>query len=555
MAAASVDGLVTLATVVCADEAATRRLAEDIAAILAPGDVVALEGDLGAGKTTVARALIRALGEDDRLEVPSPTFTLVQTYDLPRFALAHFDLYRAGGPDELEEIGFDEAIRTGVALVEWPDRAEEMLPRNALHLHLEQGEEADARHVRLMADASAGAAGWRPRIERTLAIRAFLARAGWSEARRRPIPGDASRRSYERLARGGAVREPDPDAGGDTPGGAPSGAPANAITPVVAILMNHPPEADDAAGRARVEARAAAKITENADAFVAVDLALAERGVSVPAIFARDVAQGLVLLEDLGAEFCVAGDPPAPIPERYGVAVDLLAELHAGPMPDRIPDGDGGLRAVWAYDRGNYAAEVTVFLDWGFEDYAGRPPNEVERASFLAAWAPLFTELLTGPVAWCLRDYHSPNLLWLAERTGTRRIGVLDFQDLIMGSPAYDVVSLAQDARVTVPRALEADLIARYIAARAASPDFDAAGFRRAYAILAAERNTRLLGQFVRLDRRDGRPHYRRHIPRLRDYLARVIDEPVLADLKAWFGIHVPDVFDGTTTRNGSTRP
>ena len=540
MAAAPADGLVTLATVVCDDETATRRLAGDIAAILGPGDVIALEGDLGAGKTTFARALIRMLAEDDRLEVPSPTFTLVQTYDLPRFTLAHFDLYRAGGPDELEEIGFDEAIRTGIALVEWPDRAEELLPSNALHLHLEQGAGADAREVRLMADASAGAAGWRARIERTLAIRAFLADAGWPEARRRPIPGDASRRSYERIARAAAAQEAGVDGSGDTP----SPGLSEAGSPAIAILMNHPPEADDAAGRARVEARAAAKITENADAFVAVDLALAERGVSVPAIFARDVAQGLVLLEDLGSEFCIAGDPPTPIPERYGVAVDLLAELHAGPMPDFIPDGEGGLRHVWAYDRGNYAAEVTVFLDWGFEDYAGRPASEAERASFLAAWEPLFAELLAGPIAWCLRDYHSPNLLWLAERTGTHRIGVLDFQDLIMGSPAYDVVSLAQDARVTVPRALETDLIARYSAARATSPDFDAAGFRRAYAILAAERNTRLLGQFVRLDRRDSRPHYRRHIPRLRDYLARVVDAPVLADLKAWFMTHAPGVFD-----------
>ena len=514
-----------LAVLDLADEAATARLAEDLAAILTAGDVVALEGDLGAGKTTFARALIRAAADDPLLEVPSPTFTLVQSYDLPRFALAHFDLYRASGPDELEEIGFDEAIRTGVALIEWPDRAEDLLPSNALHMHIEQGGTPDSRRVSLAGDAAV----WAGRIGRTLEIRRFLDAAGWQGAARRPFPGDASRRSYERITRQVADRA---DAEGEAPG--------TTEAPYRAILMNHLPEADDAAGRARVAARAAAKIAESVDAFVAVDLVLAGRGVSVPALYARDVAAGLVLLEDLGSSFCVAGDPAAPIPDRYAVAVDLLAELHAGPMPDVIPDGEGGTRTVWRYDRDNYRAEVGIFLDWGFAEYAGRAPEEAERQGFFDVWAPLFAELLAGPAAWCLRDYHSPNLLWLDDRAGTRRIGALDFQDLIMGSPAYDVASLAQDARVTVPADLERALVDRYVAARATEPAFDAAAFRRAYAIVVAERNTRLLGQFVRLDRRDGLPQYRRHIPRLKAYLARVLDEPVLAGLKRWYVEHAP---------------
>ena len=209
-----------------ADEAATEMLAEDLAAILRVGDVVALVGDLGAGKSTLARALLRAIADDAELEVPSPTFTLVQTYDL-RLPLAHFDLYRLCGPEELDEIGFDEMLRERVVLVEWPDRAGDRLPDDALIVAIEAGDGPTARRVRLLGPA----ARWHDRLLRTAGLRAFLASAGWGHARRRHLQGDASSRSYERVHRDGHS----------------------------AVLMNHPPEPDDAAGRARVAARAAAQ--------------------------------------------------------------------------------------------------------------------------------------------------------------------------------------------------------------------------------------------------------------------------------------------------------
>jgi tRNA threonylcarbamoyl adenosine modification protein YjeE len=174
-----------------ADEAATVRLAEDIAAILRRGDVIALDGDLGAGKTTLARALIRAMAGDAALEVPSPTFTLVQSYALPRFALAHFDLYRLGGADEMAELGLDEALADGAALVEWPERAEGELPMDRLTLALSDGRTPDAR----VATLSGPDEVWRDRIERTFAIRAFMAAAGWGDATRRYLQGDASARA------------------------------------------------------------------------------------------------------------------------------------------------------------------------------------------------------------------------------------------------------------------------------------------------------------------------------------------------------------------------
>jgi tRNA threonylcarbamoyl adenosine modification protein YjeE len=495
-----------------ADEAATTRLAEDLAVVLKPGDVIALQGDLGAGKTTLARAIIRALADDPDLEVPSPTFTLAQDYRLARFPVFHFDLYRIGSPRDLIEIGFDDAIRSGAVLVEWPERAGDELPADALTLAMSQGAHADTRRVVLVGDPSR----WERRLSRSVAIRAFLDDAGWSNAARRHLNGDASSRRYERINLGGQT----------------------------AVLMDHPVEANDLAGQARKAARAAAKLAENTRPFQAFALALGERGFSTPTVFAHDPAAGFMLLEDLGADTCVAGQPPAPIPERYATAIELLAALHAMRLPDTIPDGCGSNYRLPAYGLDNLVAEVSVALEWGFPLMLGRPVDGEERASFLALWRPLFAEILAGPVTWCLRDYHSPNLMWLGDRQGICRIGLLDFQDTILGHPAYDVVSLAEDARVTVAPDLETALIDRYVTARAAAePGFDAPGFRRAYWILSLQRNTRLLGTFARLLLRDGKPHYMKHYPRIWDYLDRAFQQDVSRPLKLWYDAHVPRAF------------
>lgn len=492
-----------------ADETATVALAEDLAAILRPGDVVALIGDLGAGKSTFARALVRALADDDALEVPSPTFTLAQTYDLERFPVTHYDLYRLADASELDELGFDEAIADGAALIEWPDRAEDRLPATTLALALGRGDAPSSRRVRLTGPA----ASWQARIERTLAVRAFLEVAGSPRGHRRHLQGDASSRSYERIR----------DADGST------------------VLMNHPPEADDAAGRARVAARAAAKLAEGPEAFLAVDLALAGLGVSVPEVLAHDLDDGFLLLEDLGSERCFSGEPPAPIAERYEAAVLLLADLHGRTLPESIDDGDGGTWRIPRLGVAGHRVEVEILLEWGLPRYLGRAPSAAETERFRAVWAPLLAEIEAGPTTWSLRDYHSPNLIWLPERSGLARVGVIDFQDAAFSHPAYDVASLTEDARLDVPAALETSLLATYVAARrAADPAFDEAGFRRAHAILAAQRATRLLGQFVRLAERDGKPDYLRHVPRQWEYLVRVLDEPVLRPLKLWYDDVVP---------------
>jgi N-acetylmuramate 1-kinase len=140
-----------------------------------------------------------------------------------------------------------------------------------------------------------------------------------------------------------------------------------------------------------------------------------------------------------------------------------------------------------------------------------------------------------------LRDYHSPNLLWLPAREGLKRIGLLDFQDVLMGPPAYDVASLLQDARVDVPESVEINLLGRYVKARLdADKTFVAPAFVQLYVTLGAQRATKILGIFARLDRRDGKPQYLRHLPRIWRYLRRCLMHPSLAGIKAWYDANVP---------------
>jgi aminoglycoside/choline kinase family phosphotransferase len=148
--------------------------------------------------------------------------------------------------------------------------------------------------------------------------------------------------------------------------------------------------------------------------------------------------------------------------------------------------------------------------------------------------------LTSGVQTWVLRDFHSPNLLWLPEREGVARVGLLDFQDAVMGPAAYDLASLLQDARVDLPEMMEIALLSRYVRARIRKGPFEASDFARGYATLAAQRASKILGIFARLERRDHKPQYLRHMPRVWNYLQRSLAHPDLAPLAAWYRANVP---------------
>jgi tRNA threonylcarbamoyl adenosine modification protein YjeE len=496
-------------TVTLADEQATRRLMVDIAAALAPGDLITLSGDLGAGKTTFARALIRHLAGDEAVEVPSPTFTLMQGYELPRFSLVHADFYRLSEPAELGELGFEDIPSSAVTLLEWPDRAGDFLPADRLDIAFtllpQQG--PTFRHARVTGYGALAA-----RAERIAAIRMFLSRSGFGGASRQYMQGDASIRAYERLIRDGASY----------------------------ILMNSPKRTDGPPVRDDKPYSAIAHLAENVTPFIAMTHALRARGFSAPTIFAVDRDAGLLILEDLGSELVVDSDPPAPIEPRYEVAADLLAALHRTPMPETLPVETGVDYTLPRYDLDAFLVEAELMVDW----YLPRLDVKLagsKRDAYVELWRGALAPALAAPAVWVLRDYHSPNLLWLPEREGVERIGLLDFQDAVIGPAAYDLASLAQDARVDVPEMMEIALLSRYTRARLkAEPAFDAPAFAQLYATMTAQRASKILGIFARLDRRDGKPQYLRHMPRVWAYLQRSLAHPALAPLAAWYRANVP---------------
>jgi len=184
--------------------------------------------------------------------------------------------------------------------------------------------------------------------------------------------------------------------------------------------------------------------------------------------------------------------------------------------------------------------EIGLMTEWYFVD-RGVELSPQARDEFGAMWRQVLEKPAAAPRTWVMRDFHSPNIIWLGERTGILRVGIIDFQDAVLGPAAYDMVSLLQDARIDVPEQLELTLLSRYIKARrAADSHFDAASFAELYAILSAQRNTRLLGTFARLNRRDGKPQYLRHQPRIWTYLNRSLAHPSLASFRDWYATHVP---------------
>lgn len=486
-------------SVYLADDAATAAFGEDLALTVKPGDCLALSGDLGAGKTALSRALIRALANDDDLEVPSPTFTLVQSYEL-RTPVSHFDLYRLADESELVELGLEESLEKGVALIEWPDRAGDSLPKQSVQISIIH--ENDGRRLTL----STGNQRFADRLKRVMAIRRFLEDRGYHGAHRRFLTGDSSLRAYERVL---------------TAGGEPY------------VLMDSPARSNGPPIRDGKPYSQLVHLAENVRPFIAVDKYLKDIGLSAPAIYESDIVQGILLIEDLGNEGVIDAEGK-PIRERYEEAVRCLADFHKLPMPERLPIGNGEDHVLPSFERSTLKFECEVLLDWHIPWRRGAPASEAERAEYLDIWDHLIDELQSVEKQLVLRDYHSPNLIWLKERKDFDRIGIIDFQDAIIGPSSYDVMALSQDARATVPRPLRDRLIEIYMDAREKAGPFDRDLFLKSYAIMSAQRACRLNGLWVRLMNRDHLPGYMRHMPRTLWHLTMSFEHPVTAPLRDW---------------------
>ena len=356
--------------------------------------------------------------------------------------------------------------------------------------------------------------------EREAIKAAFLDAAGLGGVERRPLPGDASTRRYERLVR--------PD--GST-----------------LILMDAPPAAEskpcppDASAEARREAgyNALARLAAGRiDAFAATAAYLKDNGLSAPEIVALDADQGLAVTEDLGeGVYARLIEPGGDERELYFAAIDALARLHAH-TPPAVLSANGAAWPLLAYDDLALKTGADLFVEWYPKFDPRVAVDELAVEDWEALWAPIRARGDAGASVFAHRDYHAENLLWLPEREGAARVGMVDFQDALLAHPTWDLHSLLQDARRDVSPELEAAALERYFAQR---PETDREQFLDDYAALATLNEARILGIFARLIVRDGKPRYRAFMPRLWRHLNRNLERPGMEGLKLWFAQHVPD--------------
>lgn len=330
------------------------------------------------------------------------------------------------------------------------------------------------------------------RIEKA---KAFLEMIGWGDAELDPIPGDASFRAYARVKRAGQS----------------------------AMLMDAPPPQEDIRP------------------FAAIDLYLRDQGLRAPMIYGHDVDNGFLLLEDFGdMRFSTALAQDPQMEDRLyenGVAV-LIHLSHIQPSGQLA--GLQGQYDIPLHNAEILGEEAGFLFEWAYPVLIG-PYDPAVHDQYCDLWRPHFEfledRLLNDPCL-VLRDYHVDNLMVLEDGHGLDGVGLLDFQDALIGDKAYDLVSLLQDARRDVPKALEARLVDEFITKAGIE---DAEAFKKAYALLGAHRSLRIVGIFIRLWKRDGKPRYLEHLPRLWRYIERNLEHPALADIKNWYDAAIPE--------------
>lgn len=321
-------------------------------------------------------------------------------------------------------------------------------------------------------------------VDRTHLREEFLKENGWGGVDYPLLAGDASFRKYYRLIRGNER----------------------------VVLMDAPPP------------------EENVGSFIKIDEFLIAHGFSVPKIYAQDEENGFLLIEDLGDDtYTRLLEKGADERELYKLAIDVLVELHedVSKRPEDIPEYDGEL----------LTRESLLLPDWWMEAAFGKGSVTKEmRESYIKAWQPCFEYVQDMPQHLVLRDYHVDNLLRLPERSEWARCGLLDFQDAVVGSGIYDVMSLLEDARRDISLSLIEEMKMRYTRS---FNDLDWEEFEATFAILGAQRHAKVIGIFARLCMRDGKPIYLKHLPRVWALFERSLKHPMLKDVKAWVDTYI----------------
>ena len=487
--------------------AETESLAQQLSLFARAGMIVLLRGDLGAGKSTFARAFVKALARDESdFDVPSPSFSLIQTYSETRVPVAHIDLYRLGAAPDIQELGLNELVASHLLLVEWPSPTIAGLSADCLNLEF-----AGAGDTRTIQAAASGA--WAQALTRNTQIQNFLTAQGIESKTRTFFEGDASSRRYEKVQSDGAQL----------------------------LLMDMPQRPDGPPVKDGKPYSIIAHLAENIRSVVAVNDQLCLMGYGAPEIYAVDMNAGLAVIQDLGSHVfgpMLKSGANMQMPMR--AAVEVLASIASQAWPSSVTLRDGTTYDMPSYDEEAQLIEVDLLPSWFHMQVHQKPAPAGMNETFQNLWRSILPFAVAPKPVWTLRDYHSPNLIWCPQREGFKRIGLIDTQDAVLGHPAYDLASMLQDARVDIAFDFADELYAHYVSLRKAQGNFDQEDFARAYTILGTQRATKILGIFARLNARDGKPQYLQHMPRVARYLARNLAHPALAEIRQWYESEMP---------------
>jgi aminoglycoside/choline kinase family phosphotransferase len=347
----------------------------------------------------------------------------------------------------------------------------------------------------------------------------FLAASGWGDAKKTPLAGDASTRRYVRLERAGRT----------------------------AMLMDQPQnaEAKDAPPDASPEERArfgynalARLAAGDVGRYIAVASFLRKQGLTAPEIIAADPRAGFAVIEDLGDDLYAnvlsrGGDERA----LYASAADVLARLHEDRAPAVLAPG----KPLFPYDETAQLAEISLLTEWFFPFALGREAAPDEITEHRALWQKTLRDTIRSKPVLVHRDYHAENLIWLPNRDGVQRVGLIDFQDAVAGSQAQDLMHLLEDARRDVsPETTTATVRHYFSTMKAKGLGVDEESFRAEMAAISGQRNARIVGIFARLYKRDGKPRYLQFLPRVWGHLNRDLENPAMAELSAWYAKTIP---------------
>ena len=468
-----------------------------ITPIFEKGDLLALNGEIGSGKTTLTKHLINYLTATRIDEINSPTFNLCQTYSNEDLIISHYDFYRLDYLQEIEELDINDSIKNNFTIIEWANKFSSILPKD--HIEIQIDNKSDKREYKILfhGEYAKKIAGHKNRLS-------FLSNSNLNIKKITNMRGDASKRKYYRVNDGTETF----------------------------VLM-------DALEDSINKTATSKTITD----FIIFRQYLEDIGLRVPKIYEFDIQKQLILEEDLGLTTYDELYSKLSFQDLINPAIEsLLILVHSNYK--NINDLDGKAFKPQNFDEKVFINESKIFIDYYWPYVKNSICPEEEKYEFLSIIEKIYSDLSTDKTL-VLRDYHSPNLHYLQNEKGHKKCALIDFQDALLGHPLYDLVSLAQDARFTISEDQERYIIDTF-KDKFLFNDFQLSksSFNEQYKILAIQRSLKILGIFARLSLLEGKNNYIIHMPRVLNYIRRSMDCSLLNNLTHWLKINFKDIFD-----------